>query len=96
MEDDAINRSLLVVRPAKPFKRWAAKVDAAMLATIRASLTVDERKYLQFSPDQLGNDHTAYLIPLQDSSKVEPETLEAIYSTIFERELLSWCTDQTQ
>lgn len=24
--DDAINRSVLVVRPAEPFKRWAAKM----------------------------------------------------------------------
>jgi len=94
--DDAINRSVLVVRPAKPFKRWAAKVDAGMLAKIRDSLTADELEYLKPSQDQLADDHTAYLIPLQDSPKVDPKLLEAIYATLFERELFSWCTDQTQ
>ena len=96
MEDDAINRSVLVVRPAKPFKRWAAKVDAAMLATIRDSLSAEERKYLQTSPEQFADDHTAYLIPLQDDTQLDIETLQAIYATIFERELFAWCTDQTQ
>lgn len=96
MEADAINRSVLVVRPAKPFKRWAAKVDRAMLAKIRDSLTAEEYKYLQPSPDQFSDDHTAYLIPRQDATQLDIETLDAIYGTIFERELFGWCTDQTQ
>ena len=79
--DDAINRSVLVVRPAEPFKRWAASMAGEALEQMHSSLAVD---------------HTAYLIPMQDSLKVDPKLLKAIYPTIFERELLGCCTDQTQ
>jgi hypothetical protein len=27
--DEAVNRSVLIVRPAEPFKRWSAKTDEA-------------------------------------------------------------------
>lgn len=94
--DDAVNRSVLVVRPAEPFKRWAAKVDEEMFAKIRDSLTPKELEYLKPGQDQLADDHTAYLIPLQDSLEVDPKLLKAIYATIFERELSSCCTEQKQ
>ena len=96
LPDDAVNRSVLVVRPAEPFKRWAAKVDEEMFAKIRHTLTAEEREYMKPEQDQLTGDHTAYLIPLQDSLEVEPELLKAIYATIFERELTSCCTDKKQ
>jgi hypothetical protein len=79
--DDAINCSVLVVRPAEPFKRWAAKMGGETLAQMN---------------DSLAGDHTAYLIPAQDSLEVDPKVLKAIYATIFERELFSWHTDQSQ
>jgi hypothetical protein len=79
--DDAINRSVLVVRPAEPFKRWAAKMGGETLAQMN---------------DSLADDHTAYLIPVQDSLELDPKLLKAIYATIFERELFSCYTDQSQ
>lgn len=96
LPDDAVNRSVLVVRPAEPFKRWAAKADEEMFAKIRDSLTPEEREYLKPGQDQLTGDHTAYLIPLQDSLEVDPKLLKAIYATIFERELTGCCTDKKQ
>jgi len=44
----------------------------------------------------LAEDHTAYLIPRQDSLEVEEAVLEAVYAEIFERELLSWHLDQAR
>ena len=78
---DAINRSVLVVRAAEPFKRWAARVSGERLKETRAALSVD---------------HTAYLIPREDSREVSPEVLEAVYEGIFDRELLTWHTDRAQ
>jgi hypothetical protein len=78
---DAINRSVLVVRAAEPFKRWAARTSGQRLKETREALSAD---------------HTAYLIPREDSREVDPEVLEAIYAEIFERELLSWHSDRTQ
>ena len=77
----AVNRGVLVVRPAEPFKRWAARVSGEKLKHTRESLSVD---------------HTAYLIPREDSLEVGPEVLEAVYEEIFERELLSCHTDRAQ
>lgn len=72
LPDDAVNRSVLVVRPAEPFKRWAAKADDEMFAKIRHTLTPEEREYMKPGQDDLADDHTAYLIPLQDSPEVDP------------------------
>ena len=94
--DDAVNRSVLVVRPAEPFRRWAAKVDEEMFAKIRDSLTDDELEYLKPGQDQLDDDHTAYLIPLQDSLEIAPKLLKAIHAPIFERELFTCCPDKSQ
>ncbi len=93
--EGAINRSVLVVRPAEPFKRWAAKIEEQTLAQIRASLSKEEQAYLKPDPaqDDLDQDHGAYLIPAQDSLQVDPKVLKAIYANIFERELYSCHTD---
>ena len=78
---NAINRSVLVVRPAEPFVRWAAAVGGEPVGQTRKALA---------------EDHTAYLIARQDSLEVEEAVLEAVYAEIFERELLSWHLDKTR
>jgi hypothetical protein len=78
---NAVNRSVLVVRAAEPFKRWAARVSGERLKETREVLSMD---------------HTAYLIPLEDSQEADPEVLEAIYAGVFERELMSWHSGRAQ
>lgn len=96
--DDAINRSVLIVRPAEPFKRWAAQVEQASFAKIRHTLTPEELELLKPAQDGQGEhpDHTAYLIPTRDSLEIDPKLLKAIYLPIFERELFTACTGKEQ
>lgn len=93
--EGAINRSVLVVRPAEPFKRWAAKLEEETLRQIRDSLSEEERARLRadLAQDEQDQDHGAYLIPPQDSTQIDPKVLKAIYAEIFERELHSQHTD---
>jgi len=78
---NAIDRSVLVVRAAEPFKRWAARVSGEKLNETR---------------EALAKDHTAYLIPLENSQEAGPELLGQVYAEIFERELMSWHCDRAQ
>lgn len=78
---DSIDRSVLVVRAAEPFKRWATRA-------------IGER--LKDTHEMFAKDYTAYLVPREDSEEVNEEVLAAIYENIFERELLSWSYDREQ
>jgi hypothetical protein len=72
-----IDRSLLVVKPKRPFFDWVQAVDHD------GGLSLEDVR----------EDPSAYLIPELESSEEEREILKGYYEDIFEAELLSWYTD---
>ena len=72
-----IDRSLLVVKPKKPFFDWVQTVD------YEEGLTLEDVR----------EDPSAYLIPELESPEEEREILKWCYEDIFEAELSSWYTD---
>jgi hypothetical protein len=72
-----IDRSLLVVKPKKPFLDWVQGVDND------EGLTLEDVR----------EDPSAYLIPELESPEEEHEILRVFYEGIFEAELSSWYID---
>jgi hypothetical protein len=72
---DTINRSALVIKPAKPFLDWLHKVDSTS-----ADLTLAD----------LQRDPAIYLVPECDSEEQALDYLEASMTSIFEERLDRW------
>jgi hypothetical protein len=75
----SINRAIAVIKPKEPYIDWICSLADAPA----------ERPTVV----ELSQDCTTYLIPSYDQDEEAFEHIEAIYETIFETELESWCTD---
>ena len=76
-----VNRSVLVVRPAEPFVRWAVGISGGSVKQMQK---------------ELAQDNGAYLIPAMEGIEIEPAVLELAYPQIFERELEMFHEDEAR
>jgi hypothetical protein len=76
---EEVNRSLLVVKPKRPFLEWARKVD---------------ERGTEVTLDFLREDCNAYLIPEYEFDEDQDEILTWCFEDIFAEELFSWSTDE--
>ena len=74
----AVNRSALVVTPKKPFRDWAASIDA---------------EAPKHAAELLNGHFSVYLVPPDPKEEQESAPLKGFFRVIFEQELESWCTD---
>jgi hypothetical protein len=72
---DTINRSAVVVTPAKPFLDWLHRVDPTSA---------------ELSLEDLRREATIYLIPEYDTDEEAQENLRKCCGEIFEEELDGW------
>jgi hypothetical protein len=77
----SVNRFALIVRPAKPFIEWAAKVFDEPLEAVRQEI--------------LEGEPGVYLLPESEEVDIsEPGILKAYWREIFKEELEGWCTSE--
>jgi hypothetical protein len=75
-----LNRAVLLVRYRQPFIDWVNAVDPEPTRQVRL--------------EELQDDNTAYLVPLESREELE-EWLELNWELVFENELSSWYTDES-
>ncbi len=75
-----INRSVAIIKPDKPFIKWANSLpDAAR----------------EYTDEEFQEDCNAILIPEYDSDKEARKYISQIWEDLFDEELWSWWTDET-
>lgn len=74
-----INRSVAIIRPKRPFIKWAN------------SLPDNEREY---ADEAFQSDCQAVLIPEYDTDKDAEKYINDIWDDLFEEELWGWCTNE--
>ena len=77
---ELVNRSMIIVRPKKPFLDWANGVD-------------DEHN--DFTQKEMEDDCAVFLIQDYEEDREKEEILKKHYTEIFEAELGGWCTDES-
>jgi hypothetical protein len=78
------NRTVLILRPQKPFKEW--------LAHMERTLPKDERTPMS----DVEHDRNVYLLPPSWHYDRVEDYLSACYETLFAHELSEWTEDVTQ
>lgn len=75
-----VNRSVLIIRPKKPFADWAQSV---------------KQEEPLYSLERHRRDCTAFLVAEIESDDDEEKIVQTVYQQIFEHELSSWITDES-
>ena len=77
---ELVNRSMIIVKPKKPFLDWANGVD-------------DDHN--DFTVKEMEDDCAVFLIKDFEEDREQEEILRKHHKIIFEAELGGWCTDES-
>ena len=77
---ELVNRSLIIVKPRKPFLDWANSID-------------DDHN--DFTKKEMEDDCAVFLMQDYEEDIEKEEILQKHYRTLFEAELGGWCIDES-
>jgi hypothetical protein len=75
-----VNRAAFIVRPRKPYLKWAASLDEDAPG----------------AAEDLSERSAVYLVAEDPAGRAETSPIEDYYDAIFEAELAAWSLDQSQ
>ena len=76
---ELVNRSMIIVKPKKPFLDWANGVDG---------------DHNDFTQKEMEDDCAVFLIQDFEEDQEKEKILKRHYTELFEAELGGWCTDE--